>query len=299
MRLAGRVTLSARTAVICLAYLGDPAGVARLSGYFRALGAEMFVHVDAKAGLEPYEALEDPPAVRLLRTRQDIFWGGFNTVRAIIAAVEAAQSIAPYRRFVLLTEDSVPLLTPRALAECLATETEWIDTHQTTLAWVWQRYNEFFCFDSGATSPRPIAAGERAFTADTLSRIERMRRLAEHGKTPLAVLHHGSGWWALSADALNVILERHRRDRRLRESFEFSAIPEEQYFHTILALSGRPMLAAGCMYADFSRDPKPYVFHDPGEINTLRDSVPHLFLRKVPLRSEAIDQFVRDLTAAG
>jgi hypothetical protein len=266
-----------------------------LSDYFSVIGADLFVHIDAKVNADLYEPLGQRLNVHLLRTRQEIFWGGFNTVRAIVNAIEVAQSVAAYDRFALITEDSIPLVRPQILADQLALDVEWIDTHITTQDRIRQRYTDYFCFDTRATNPRAFLVGERAFTADAFSRINRMQALMVEGKAPIAEIYHGSGWWTLSAEALNIILERHRTDRRLRDSFEFSAIPEEQYFHTILGQAHLRRPTSAFMYTDFSRNPHPYVYRNQNEIRAVLGHSKHLFLRKVDLRSTEIAVFVNEL----
>ncbi len=92
------------------------------------------------------------------------------------------------------------------------------------------------------------------------------------------------------------LLERHAQDAHLRESFEFSSIPEEQYFHTILAraLPGRQF--APCLYADFTRPPHPYVFATRAEILGRPQAGPEMFLRKTDMASGEIEAFVDELT---
>ena len=285
-----------KVAVICLAYLGNPSGVCQLAKYFSRMDAHLFVHVDAKVSADPY--INNELNVTLLPTRQEIFWGGFNTVEAAIGAIEFAKKTAPFDRFVFTTEDSIPLLSPAELERSLGLDVDWIAVHSANPPWVWQRYQEFFYFDSRATSFRYFESIDRFITEKDLRCLDRMRLLMRQGKTKLPELYHGCGWWALCGETVDTILEHHNRDKRLRESFEFSAIPEEQYFHTILGLSKISRPRQLFMYVDWDRDSevKPYVFSRYDDLKEVKESNPELlFVRKIDLDSGEVGVFVDEL----
>lgn len=282
-----------RTAVVVMAYLGNPAGVAQLSTYFESMDAHLYVHVDAKVDQGPYETLSNRPNLTLLKSRQQIFWGGFNTVRAVIGAIEVAQQSSAYGRFVIITEDSIPLVNLHTMAEMLASDVEWIEIDVSEQDWVWQRYREYYCYDGYPTNPRYFDPRERSFDASFLKKLERLQNLMIEGKTPLNTLCIGSSWWALSASAIKLVLDRHREDRRLRESFEFSAIPEEHYFQTILEQARLDRPKSPLMHTDFERSPKPYVYRDVTEVlDVQRANHRRPFLRKVDLQNAGITDFV-------
>jgi hypothetical protein len=285
-----------KVAVICLAYLGNSSGICLLSKYFSRIDAHLFVHVDAKVPAEPYVSNESN--VTLLPLRREIFWGGFNTVETAISAIEFAQKMAQYDTFIFTTEDSIPLLSPGDLNSRLASDVDWIAIHAPNPEWVWQRYQKFFYYDSRATSFRYLEAGERFITEKDLRCLERMRMLKRKGKVKLTELYHGCGWWALCRGTVEAILDRHYHDKRLRESFEFSAIPEEQYFHTIIGLSKISRPRKGFIFVDWDRDEnvKPYVFGRYAELKGVQKHNPGLlFVRKTDLGSDEVVGFVEEL----
>ena len=102
-----------RLAIICLASLQSSAGVEMLAKYFAHLPADLYVHVDAKVSDDAYRPIESRCSnVHLLAQRLPIWWGGFNIVRATIAALRYARGAGRSTRFLLLSEDSVPLMAP-------------------------------------------------------------------------------------------------------------------------------------------------------------------------------------------
>jgi hypothetical protein len=285
-----------KVAIVCLAYLGSRSGIDLLSRYFLRMDAHLFVHVDAKKPLDPY--VNNAPNVTLLPTRREIFWGGFNTVETAVSSIEFAQKEGPFDRFVFTTEDSIPLVCPSELEDRFASDVDWIAINYPSPPWVWQRYPDFFYFDSRATSLKYFEAEDRFITEKDLGCLKRMRLLRRKGKTKLPELYHGCGWWALTGSTVDTILERHYSDKRLRESFEFSMIPEEQYFHTIIGLSKVNRPRESFMYVDWDRDEyvKPYVFGRYEELKEIqRDNPELLFVRKTNLESGEVADFVEEL----
>ncbi len=288
------------TAVICLAYLQNPSGVDNLARYFARLSADLYVHVDAKVPDTAYRTVAaDHANLHLLAERLPIWWGGFNTVRAIVAALTMARANGSYDRYLLLTEDTVPLLAPAALARHLEANVEYIETGgpvpEEPESWIWRRYSGWYFYDSAATNPRFIDPDRREITSNDLIELLEMQRLRQRGKAPLAELRHGSGWWALTDEAVVRILHVHETDPWLRDSFAFSAIPEEQYFQTILALSGWTRPCQRFIHTDFSREPKPYVYRTADELIALRHGAACM-ARKVDLAAPEIAAYMRTLT---
>jgi hypothetical protein len=122
-----------------------------------------------------------------------------------------------------------------------------------------------------------------------------MRNLEYRGKAKLDKLYHGSGWWALSHGTVATILDRYYSDLHLRESFEFSAIPEEQYFHTIIGLSNINRPRKYFMHVDWDKHPdiKPYIFSEFDELMEVKKNNPELlFVRKTDMESTEVRDFV-------
>ncbi len=293
-------------AVICMAYLGPAAGVELLTHYFAGTGADIWLHVDAATDAADYRALAERTAnLRLVTPRLRCWWGGFNGARAVLAAAEAAQRAKAYDRFLYLTEDSVPLRRLDELLAWLAEDVEYIELTRTEpsdgksyepdlqefLEEVRARYDGFYCYDCDAMNSRVPDYREWVVTPAMEIQIARLAKLRARGKAKLPGLWTGPAYWALSAAAVREILAQHRRDRHLRESFEFSAIPEEQYYHTLLGNSPRRRENGSFMLMDFTRDPKPFVFRTARELKELQRH-PHLFARKVDFHSKSVTRFV-------
>jgi hypothetical protein len=300
-------------AVICVAYLGSAAGVELLGRYFggagAGAGADIWLHVDAATDIAEYQALAERTAnLHLAAPRLRCWWGGFNGARAVLATAAAALEKKRYDRFIYLTEDSVPLMRLRDLQDRLVEDIEYIDCTcteppagssypsdlQDFLKEVQARYDGYYCYDCDAMNFRHVDSNTWIVTQAMELQMARLAKLRARGKVRLPALWTGNAYWALSADALEEILSQHQKNEHLRESFEFSAIPEEQYYHTILGNSRRRREHAPFMLMDFTREPRPFIFRAADELAALQEH-PHLFARKVDIHSESVVRFVEQL----
>lgn len=282
--------MNEKTAVICLAYLEKPSGVALLAEFFAQANADLFIHVDAKSQDTAYQAVaREFPNVRLVNDRYEVFWGGFNTIRAMVSSLNQARHSGVYSRFLIITEDTVPIISRDEFQARMAWDGEFIESKLITSGEVLSRYAGFFYLDSFSTTPRPCRTAQRVVTDRVIADIERLRTLQLKGKAEISEIFHGSVWSGLTSSSIYKILDSYETDLHLRESFEFSAVPEEQYFHTILGALPRQ---APLVFADWSRRPTPYVFQSAQDIEEI-DSKSAIFLRKVVIGSQDITAFVR------
>lgn len=278
-------------AVICLGYMKNAAGAALLAKYFEDL-ADLYLHIDAKSDIAPYARVKDSHAnITLAETRFPIFWGGFNTVRACVTTIEQALRTKDYGRIAFITEDTIPLISRSEFYRRMTSSTEWIQIYPTTNPdWI-ARYEHFFFFDSYATNPRTTQRLDRAWTPEMLATTKRLEALWEKGKVRIPRLFDGGSWWCLNRDKIDKFISQYHADLHLRESFEFSAIPEEQYIHTILG----PILdTKSFVFTDWNRQPRPYVFSSMMEIRNI-DTRDTPMLRKVAIGVSEIESFVREL----
>jgi core-2/I-Branching enzyme len=285
-----------RIAVLCVAYVGDPTGIALLAEYFAAINADVYVHVDKKCDITPYAGL---PAkygnVHLLEDRTEYFWGGFNGARAVISALSFASRRRDYDRYIYITEDTAPLVHGRALLRLLAEDIELFTANLISEDWVRRRYDGFFYYDGRPINPRLDNQEDKEITSEFLHGIGRLTALRERGKYPLKDLYHGPAYFALTAKAIMELLYVCHNNEHLTTSFEFSAIPEEQYFQTILGNSANNYVFRPCILMDMSGDPRPFIYHTASELQILSTrGVP--FARKIAASVPQVADFVRRLS---
>ncbi|MCW5695595.1 MAG: hypothetical protein KIS96_02550 [Bauldia sp.] len=283
-----------RVAIVCLGYLGNPSGIDVLAEYFSGMDVDLYVHIDAKIDISPYADLSSKRSnVTLLSERRPIFWGGFSIVRAIVGGLETANATrSDYTRFFVLSEDTIPLRSRAEMWERATSSEEFFWSLPAPAELRAARYDKFCYPDSPATSLRGVRMDSCSLSPSDFENIRRLLALHGRGKAPVNVLHHGPGWWGLSKPHVERLLAAYHGDPWLRESFEFSLVPEEQYFHTILGEI--PNSSGGAVFADFSRDLRPHVYRTADEIISAKTGR-HLFLRKVALGEPVIAEFVRFL----
>lgn len=263
-----------------------PEGLGSLARFFADSGFDLFAHVDAKVDEAPFRA--QAPWVQFISPRLEVFWRGFSMVEATVALIEAARARWPYARYMLLSDDTVPLQSLSLIRNALLGDEEFaafgpVEAHRG-------RYEGYFLFDSPATQLRWIPGVQRVVTPGLIARVKRAEALMARGKAPLPVFWYGSQWMALTAPSIERILARWHSDEWLRESFAFADAPDESYFQTILGEQlGR--IDRGLVYVDWSTPEPPRVFT---EISALEAVEPggFMFLRKARLAPEALRQWV-------
>ena len=268
-----------------------------LARHFSKEPFRIFVHLDSKVPLEDYSrGREWPENLEFLDERFEIFWGGFNMVRATEALARRALREADSQAFALVSDDNLPLFPADRIHRELLSQPNRIDVGISRRNPPYlRRFTDFFFMDSPATSARPLEIQNRSFDEDSLDAIRRLAQLQERGKFPFPEVWGGSQWWSLGREMLEPILDELSQNIWLRESFEFSAVPDEFAFQTLYAnrvgLTARSFTKP--MLTDVTRDPSPFVFR------TVQDFPPNpddkLFIRKI--HEECGDSIMRALQA--
>jgi hypothetical protein len=241
------------------------------------------VHLDLKANHADFVAGRRwPTNLTFTEERHEVYWGGFSMIRATEAAARQALQDASASVFALVSDDTLPLRPADEICRELRAQPDRIDVAMSRRNPPFlHRYLGWYYMDSGATSVRPVDLGRRGVDEAMLDAMARLARARERGKFPFAEVWGGSQWWSLSRATLAALLSELSCNQWVRESFEFSAIPDEQAFHTLYA--NRAKLAARSftspMLADMTGSPAPAVFSAAEQIPALRNG--KLFVRKV------------------
>jgi hypothetical protein len=94
---------------------------------------------------------------------------------------------------------------------------------------------------------------------------------------------------ALTSTSADKILASWEGDIWLRESFEFSEVPDEGYFQTILSEQEVPAWRP-LMYADWSVPSPPRIFRTPDELSQI-DTGGALFVRKIDFNGRDLNSW--------
>lgn len=287
---------SATVALLVLAQRA-PRCLEALARTFATPGYQIYVHLDRKVdGAAHALGRRWPGSLTFVAERFEVFWGGFNMIRATESLARDALQEPRHAAFALVSDDTLPLLPPAQIHAALGATADRIDVSLSRRNPPFlRRYTDWFFLDSAATSARPLAVQDRAVNGTALEALGRLTRLQERGKFPLPEVWSGSQWWTLGRETLTAVLEELAGNEWLRESFEFSAVPDELAFQTIhanrLGLAARSF--TGPMLTDMSREPAPFAFRALEEVPPVPPG--KLFVRKIA--DEAAANLIAQLEA--
>jgi len=189
----------------------------------RGAGFDIYLHLDSKIERTAYcrklsAAGQD---VQVLEQRLNIFWGGYRMMQAGLILLQAAHETGPYDRYLLISDDSFPVLPAKVLQAYMAEQDDCITMVRQPGGNIYhQRYYNFFFYDHPAVAAR----GERHQEIDqafehTIEEIAVLRRI---GKKPIDV-YFGSQFWALTQATAAYLLDVVRNDLHLVKSFQYAA----------------------------------------------------------------------------
>ena len=107
----------------------------------------------------------------------------------------------------------------------------------------------------------------------------------------------GRQWWALRRPTAELLLDRYRHDRRVRDHFRRTLVPDESYFHTVLGNRSDVHLGDDLHHQDWTREERPHTFRS-AELEEIVQSGKY-FVRKVDTDVDArlldlLDEHARD-----
>lgn len=246
-------------------------------GHWPSHLCNVYVHVDSKFSLDDFAFVQDTPTVKLLTKRHNVMWGGFSMVEAEIALMEAAQADG-FEYFLLISDDTVPLVTAEYIIGCLPSPEVWKSIGTTDEPHITGRYENFYCADISVSNPRTRTLEYRTQDIDMLLDLHRAMKA---GKFPLSGLFWNANWKALPYDDVLFILQAFADEGPLFSSFKFSMNADEHYIPTILGQ--RPAGAHRVekfIWTDFTKEPKPYVLNELSDFDEPR-AQGYWFVRKV------------------
>ncbi len=289
-----------KVACLVMAYRGA-AVLRRMASLYVAAGWDLFVHLDRKVDRSAYLcALGDArPLCRFVEDPVEVFWGGFSMVRAELKLIETAKQAGSYDRYLLISDDTIPIDPAPVLRERHNNDIDFIELNkQPEGSEYYRRYTGFFFFDHPATAVRRPGYRLLAELDDRFfQEVTEIAALRQRGKKVLDV-YWGSQFWSLTAGTVEFVLAAIAEDEYMVRSFEFSAISDELLFQSVIGnnQAGRS-IAGGPVYADWHFEPGPRIYSNLEELSY--DFMPHhTFLRKVdPAARQFLDTVAARLQA--
>lgn len=260
-----------RVALLVLAHR-EPDVLRHSIPLYKTVGFDIFVHLDCKVDKRQYVERLGPEArsCSIIDRRTNVFWGGFSMVEAELALIFAAIAHGQYDRYVLVSDDTFPIVPGERLLRLLSEDLDRVMLRKLEPSDPFSaRYTGFYHFDhpASALQGRPIesAAIDDEFLADLVA----IQELKKHGKKLIDV-YYGSQWWAITASTMTTILQKLDADRHLFASFKYSAVPDELLFQTLVGnYVDRSRVRSGIVYVEWAKDPRPYIFKSVAEIQTI------------------------------
>ena len=167
---------------------------------YKAAGLDVYVHLDSKADLAQYTAHlgEMASDCCFIESRHNIYWSGFSMIDAELALVFAALKHGAYEQFILVSDDTFPLLAPESLNQFFREHYDRImirklEDDDPFMA----RYSKFYFFDHQASSllGRPIESA--SIDDEFFAQINQLKKAKNRGKKPIDVFY-GSQWWSIT-----------------------------------------------------------------------------------------------------
>jgi hypothetical protein len=254
-----------KLACLVLAYRGA-AVLAATAPVYHAAGWDIYVHLDAKGDMARYRAdLGQSAALcRFIEPRELVFWGGYSMIRAQLRLIEATLA-GDYDKFLLISDDTLPLFPPSHLNDILGAEGDFVSAMPEGRGSRNQLiYRQFYYYDHQATTMKGPRTEQGTQIDETFeAAIADIAALRRRGKKDIT-LAYGSQFWALERESLQLILDTVASDEHLVKSFQYARLPDELMFQSILLQAKyKPGgIHTGPVMADFhSQDGGPRILH--------------------------------------
>ncbi|HEY0733431.1 MAG TPA: beta-1,6-N-acetylglucosaminyltransferase, partial [Herpetosiphonaceae bacterium] len=217
--------------------------------------ARIYVHIDQKSSLLPFQQHVPGDRVRFIGSRIPVYWSDYSTAQAILNLIAEALDHDPGLEYLcLLSGSDYPLQSAGYIRHFLTQRrgTEFINLlpmPNPTLGKPIERLTQYRF--------RPDRAQKLAQRLN----VPQLPIFSRDYRTYLGELqpYGGSTWWALSRAACEYILGFVAQNPRVVKFFKHTLFPEEGFFQTIIGNSPfRMHVAHNLTYNDWTRPNPPY-----------------------------------------
>ncbi|WP_190566902.1 beta-1,6-N-acetylglucosaminyltransferase [Nostoc parmelioides] len=225
-----------------LAYLilahNNPKHLQKLINSLDTSNVHFFVHVDNKSDILPFQATISSNKVTFIPERSNIFWGEFSMVKATIDLMKTALDTQIFDYLILISGSDYPLKNAQYIKYFFAKNkgSEFINLVEIPNEQASKNLNRLYQYRISFSSKNIFLRVFRRIINCVINDLFHWRR---NYKKALGELkpYAGSQWWALSGDACSYILNFIARNPEILKFFRTALIPDESFFHTILANS--------------------------------------------------------------
>jgi hypothetical protein len=253
-----------------LAYLvlahHQPEHVARLVNRLLHRDAHVFLHVDAKVDIRPFQAAIGSLGnawtsthLHFSSSRISVGYMAFSTVEATLSLMRQASQAGPFDYYSLLSGADYPIKSSSAIAETLGSgNREYIVYWKLADRPSWQHKIEYYYVGDlipirSTHRPKRLAphTWARSFPYLYWKAFRRVRDQLPKRRYPFRDLepYGGSQWWSLSGAAVRYILDFVSERPEVCRFYRYTHCPDELFFQTVLLNSHLADRAVN--YADY------------------------------------------------
>lgn len=261
---------------------------------------DMYIHVDAKQDIRPFQNALEGSKVTFLENRQKVYWGGYNAIRATFALLqEAMDSNVEYDYFVLLQNLDYPIRSNAQIKQFFEERkgTEFLrgckiggtkDRHYQKKFKIYNKRDDDFYLSDPSKIRKYMRYAH--MLACSITTIGSNGILHENGEE--LCLYYGTAQWAITRDFAKYLLQFEQTHPKFNQRMEHIQFPDEEYFHTVLHNS---RFKYHCMAYDepeqrwlvnwrnihYFEFPKAVTVFDESYFDTIMSQKDMLFCRKV------------------
>jgi hypothetical protein len=190
----------------------------------------IFVHIDKKTALHPFEQLLSEQCT-FIKQRENVSWGGFSIIRATLNLIRTVLPAGKFDYYCLLSGCDYPIKPVHAFESYLSAHSgnEYVHCHDITglSPRFKKRYTGFFLFENRAEILRTVNY--------SITKIQRLfyKRKPYNNKP----VFYGSQWWTLTDECVKYIINFITEHPDCISYFKYTHIPDEIFFQTLIAHS--------------------------------------------------------------
>jgi len=204
--------------------------------------SSFYIHIDKKVRKNYKPEAEN---IKIIPERVDINWGGFSMVEATLALMKNGMTGSPDADYyILISGVDYPVRSKSFLHDLLSKNKEYIDIGAVPVSHKPIERYEYYYFDY---KRRNAKLYNPFLLAEMLLKRFRIKR-----KIPFRI-YAGTQWFGLTNDCVRYILKTVEEDKRYISFFKHILVPDEAFFHTIIANSPFRNNVASCLtYTDWN-----------------------------------------------
>lgn len=207
--------------------------------------ARFFVHLDQKSDIVPFRNAIRSARAMLLDERLPIAWGEWNMVQATLDLLRRAHQQSPSTHYQLLSGDCYPIKSNQEIAAKLSSGNfNYITINEQMKPG--SRFHDRLLYRRSDRHLINFLKRRRSLARLNIPTyvgrlIKRVRGKQDRftGRTLPAGIkpYKGGQWWCLTHDCARYVLDYAEANPRFVQFFRSTRIPDESFFHTIIANS--------------------------------------------------------------